>query len=105
MHAVIIKVVMNDREAILRALPGVVIPLVQRNPGLIHGYITMRDSTGMGFWLVDSEEHANLMYTEVEARRDKLPPEVTLDSVEVREVVARAEGVMAALAGSVPVVS
>ena len=90
MYAVVIKVIVNDKEAVLQALPDVVVPMVKRNPGLITGYITMKDNTGMGFWVMDSEAAANKMHEEVELRRDSLPPVVTLDSVEVREIVAHA---------------
>jgi hypothetical protein len=91
MHAVVINVILNDREAVLRAVPDMILPRVkERNPELITGYITMKDNTGMGFWVLESEAAANTMREEVELRRDTLPPVVTLDSVEVREVVAQA---------------
>jgi hypothetical protein len=91
MHAVVIRVTINNKEAVLHALPDVILPSVKRNnPGLITGYLSMKDDTGMGFWVLDSEAAATKMHDEVELRRDKLPPEVTLDTVEVREVVAQA---------------
>jgi hypothetical protein len=90
MHAVVIRVTVSDMGAVLEALPERVVPLVFQNPGFVTGYWTVKDMTGLCFVVFDSEDAANFARDKVSAAGQYLPPVVTLDDVEVREVVQHA---------------
>jgi len=65
-----------------------VVPGVSQAPGFITGYWTRKDDSGVGMVVFESEEAAEAMSERVPS----MVPEdvVTLESVEVREVVANA---------------
>ena len=90
MHAVVIRVTVNDMAAVLEALPERVVPLVFQNPGFISGYWTVKDMTGLCFVTFESEEAAQFAHDKIADAGKYLPPVVTLDTVEVREVVQAA---------------
>jgi hypothetical protein len=86
MHAVVVKVTINDREAAEKRLREETIPRVSQIPGVVAGYWTRSDATdGLSMVLFESEETAR-------AAADQVPQMIsealTLESVEVREVVA-----------------
>ena len=88
MHAVVVTVTINDHEAATGHLRESVVPGVSQAPGFITGHWTRKDDSGVGMVIFESEEAA-------EAMRERVPsmvPEdvVTLESVEVHEVVANA---------------
>lgn len=87
MHAVIVKVTVNDREAAERALREEVVPGVSQAPGFVAGYWTRKDSSGLSMVIFESEEAANGMSDRI---RTVLPEAVSLEDIEVREVVAHA---------------
>jgi hypothetical protein len=90
MHAVVIRVTVNDLEGVLEALPDRVVPLVFRNPGFVTGYWTVKDMTGLAFVVFDTEDSANFACEKVRAAGEHMPDVVTLEGVEVREVVQHA---------------
>jgi hypothetical protein len=87
MHAVVTTVTVNDREAATSHLREQVVPGVSQAPGFVAGYWTRKDSTGLAMVLFESEEAANGMSERVPSM---LTDAVTLENIEVREVVAHA---------------
>jgi hypothetical protein len=87
-HAVVVRVTINDREGAQERLKQDVVPGVSQAPGFQAGYWTSKDNTGLAMVIFDSEENA-------QANAERVPamvPEgvVTLEDVEVREVDASA---------------
>ena len=87
MHAVVVRVTINDREAGDRALRENVVPRVSQAPGFVAGYWTRKDNTGLSMVVFESEQGAQAMADQVPSL---VPDAVTLDGVEVREVAASA---------------
>jgi heme-degrading monooxygenase HmoA len=88
MHAVVVKVTVQDPEPALEHLRSNVVPQVSQAPGFINGYWTRGEGNdGLSMILFESEDAAQAASGKIEE-----PPggEVTVDSVEVREVVANA---------------
>ena len=88
MHAVVIRATIGEPELAHKGLQEQVVPRVSNAPGLVAAYWTRSDdkTNGVAMIVFESEEAAR-------AAADQLgsapPPDtVTLDSVEVREVVA-----------------
>ena len=86
MHAVVVKVTINDREAAEKRLREETIPRVSQIPGVVAGYWTRSDgSDGLSMVVFESEETAR-------AAADQVPQMIsealTLETIEVREVVA-----------------
>lgn len=87
MHAVVVKVTINDLEVADRFLRDQVVPRVSQTPGFVAGYWTRKDNTGLSMAVFESEEAAN----QASERVPSLAPDaVTVEDVEVREVVAHA---------------
>jgi len=87
MHAVIVSVTITDPEAAGSVLREQIVPRVSQAPGFVTGHWTRKDNSGMSMIIFDSEEAANGMSEQIAST---VPDEVTLESVEVREVVAHA---------------
>jgi hypothetical protein len=87
MHAVIVKVTVNEPDAGLQELREQVVPGVAQAPGFVAGYWTRKDNTGLSMVVFDSEEAANGMSERISSI---VPGSVKLESVEVREVAAHA---------------
>jgi hypothetical protein len=87
MHAVVVNVTINDREAAERALNEQLVPRVSQIPGFVAGYWTIKDDTGLTMIVFESEDAANAMS---EMARSVVPDAMSLDDVEVREVAAHA---------------
>ena len=86
MHAVVVKVTINDREAAEKRLREETVPRVSQLPGVVAGYWTRSDGPdGLSMVVFESEDAAR-------AAADQVPQmvseSVTLESVEVRQVVA-----------------
>jgi hypothetical protein len=85
-HAVVVKVTINDREAAEKRLRDETIPRVSQLAGVVAGYWTRSDGPdGLSMVVFESEDAAR-------AAADQVPQmvseSVTLESVEVRQVVA-----------------
>lgn len=87
MHAVVVNVTITDPEATEAALREQVVPRVSQAPGFVAGYWTRKANGGLSMSVWESEDAAN---TASEMVRSVVPEGVTVDSVEVREVVASA---------------
>jgi hypothetical protein len=87
MHAVVVKVTLHDREAAEAVLHDRIIPGVSKAPGFVAGYWTSKDNTGLSMLVFESEDAAT---GASEMVRTTLPDAVTLEDVEVREVVGHA---------------
>ena len=87
MHAVIVNVTINDREAAEGELRDKLVPWASQTPGFVAGYWTIKGNTGLTMIIFESEDAANRMNEQV---RSAVPDAMTLDDVEVREVVAHA---------------
>jgi len=88
MHAVVTRVTVNDREAATSRLREQIVPQVSQAPGFVTGYWTRGDDgTGVAMVIFESEDAATNMSERVPSM---LTDAVTLQNVEVREVVANA---------------
>jgi hypothetical protein len=89
MHAVVVRVSISDTEAAQNALNEQVVPRVSQAPGFVAGYWTRSDdgSNGQSMLVFESENAAR---TVADRLGDNVPDGVTLESAEVREVVANA---------------
>lgn len=87
MHAVVIRVTIKDREAAEATLHDEVVPRVSQAPGFVAGYWTRKDDSGMSMVVFDSEDAA---HRAGEMIPSVIPDDVTLEDVEVREVIANA---------------
>jgi hypothetical protein len=87
-NAVVVRVTINDEEAAQRHLREEVVPGVSQAPGFVAGYWTRKEGTGLGMVVFESEDAARAMSDRVPSM---VPDEVvTLEEVDVREVVAHA---------------
>ena len=87
MHAVVVRVTINDREAAESTLREQVVPQVSQAPGFVAGYWTRKDDAGLSMVIFESEEAANGMSERIPS---VVPDTVTLEDIEVREVTAHA---------------
>lgn len=87
MHAVVVKVTISDMEGSVDALRSQVVPRISDAPGFVAAYWTRKDNTGLSMSIWESEDAAN---SASELVRSAAPEGVSVDDVEVREVVASA---------------
>jgi hypothetical protein len=87
MHAVVVRVTINDEEAADRELREQVVPSASQAPGFVAGYWTRRGNTGLSMVVLESVEAAHEVSERIAAT---VPDTVNLEGVEVREVVAHA---------------
>lgn len=88
MHAVVIRVKINDAEAATGELQERVVPRVSQLPGFVAGYWTRgQDGGGLSMVVFDSEDGARAAS---EAIPSGMPAAVELENMEIREVVANA---------------
>jgi hypothetical protein len=86
MHAVVVKVRLSGQPdpTVLREQ---VVPRVKELPGFVAGYWTRKESEGLTMVLFESEENARAASEQVPSM---IPPDVTIEINDVREVVAHA---------------
>jgi heme-degrading monooxygenase HmoA len=91
MHAVVVKVNIDDYEKGRQFLATQVVPRVSQAPGFVAGYWTRSEdgSGGLSMMVFESEDAARGVAQMVESNAPQ-DDGVTFDSVEVREVVANA---------------
>ena len=87
MHAVVVRVTIDDPEAAERALREQTVPGVSQAPGFVTGHWTRKGNTGLSMVIFESEDAANGVSERIRANT---PDGVTVDDVEVREVAAHA---------------
>jgi hypothetical protein len=92
MHAVVVAVKIDPEQsdASRTVLKNEVVPRVSQAPGFSSGYWTAADdqTNGLSMVLFDTKDNAQAAANMVSTM--PLAPGVTIDSVEVREVVAQA---------------
>ncbi|HEY8773729.1 MAG TPA: hypothetical protein VIM05_04085 [Gaiellaceae bacterium] len=93
MHAVVVKVTINDFETARKDLEEQVVPRVKQAPGFVAGYWTRSSdgSNGRAMIVFDSEESAQGATGMIRAAASNEGGGVTLEDVEVREVVQHAD--------------
>jgi hypothetical protein len=89
MHAVLVKVTINDGATAQKGLQEEAVPRLKGTPGFVAGYWTRSDDGGNGqsILVFESEEAARVVAERIPAQ---VPEGVTFVSAEVREVVASA---------------
>ena len=87
MHAVVVSVTINDREAATEHLRSNVVPGVKQAPGLVAAYWVRIDGKGRSMGIFESEEAAQSVADPIP---EMLTDAVTLESVDVGEVVESA---------------
>ena len=88
MHAVVVRVTISDQEVAQRHLEEQVVPGMSQAPGFVAGYWTRKDdNSGLAMVIFESEDAAEAMR---ERAPSMTPDEVTIEDIEVREVVAHA---------------
>lgn len=94
MYAVVVRVTIHDADSTGEVLRSEVVPQVSGAPGFKTGYWTWSTGggalNGLSMIIFDSEENARAAGDRVSAIASSRPDDVTLDGVEVREVVASA---------------
>jgi hypothetical protein len=92
MHAVLVWVRINDFETARKDLQEQVVPRVKQAPGFVAGYWTRSadGSNGRAMIVFDSEETAQGATEMIRAAASNEGGGVTLEDVEVREVVEHA---------------
>jgi heme-degrading monooxygenase HmoA len=91
MHAVVVKVNIDDFEKGRRFLTEQVVPRVSQAPGFVAGYWTRSEdgSGGLSLIVFESEDAARQVAQMIESQ-GMADEGVTLEGTEVREVVANA---------------
>jgi hypothetical protein len=84
-----VRVTINDRDAAQQRLDQDVVPQVSQAPGFQAGYWTWKDNIGLSMVIVDSEDAANQIADRARQMVESIDA-VSLEGVEVREVVAHA---------------
>jgi hypothetical protein len=90
MHAVVVRVKIGDVEIARKGLREQVVPRVTQAPGFVAGYWTGSEDghDGLSMLVFESEDAARAAAEMVST--GNAPETVTLESVEVREVVEHA---------------
>ena len=90
MHAVVVRVTIEDVEAARNHLRENVVPGVSQAPGFVAGYWARKDDSGMGMVIFESEDAANAMVERVPSRCawSKRTP----DTPEIRRKALEAAG-------------
>ena len=90
MHAVVVRVTINDFDGAQHALEEQVVPRASGAPGFVAGYWTRgEDGNGMSMIVFESEDAANAAAQMIQSQGSPSDA-VTLEGVEVRSVVANA---------------
>ena len=88
MHAVVVSVTINDREAATKFLHDELVPQVKQVPGFVAGHwVLIEGERGRATIVFDTEDAALAVAERV---KQSVPDAATLDSAEVGEVVASA---------------
>jgi hypothetical protein len=86
MHAIVVNVSIGDRQAAQGELREQVVPRISAAPGFVAGYwVQLENDKGTSIAVFESEEAARGFASGIQP-----PSAVTLDSVQVGEVVAHA---------------
>jgi heme-degrading monooxygenase HmoA len=87
MYAAVVKVTVDDPESATQELREQVVPRVSGAPGFVAGYWTRKENSGLSMTIWESEDEARSASDRI---RELAPTGVTIDDIELREVVANA---------------
>lgn len=87
MHGVVVRVTITDMDTAEKALREQVVPRVSGAPGFVTGYWLRKENSGLSFAIFETEDAARQASENIQSPD---PDAVTIDEVEVREVVANA---------------
>ena len=94
MHALVVRVAIHNADRTREVLNGQVVPQISGAPGFKTGYWTWStgggDLNGLSMIIFESEEQARTAGDRIKAVAAAAPDDVTLNDVEIREVVASA---------------
>jgi len=92
MHAVVVRVTVNDFEIARPILENEVVPRISSAPGFVAGYWTRSSdgANGLATIVFDSEESAQQGSEMIRAAASNPNGGVSLQDIEIREVVASA---------------
>ena len=94
MHALVVRVTIHNPDRTREVLESQVVPGMSGAPGFKTGYWTWSSDrgelNGLSMIIFDSEGNAREAGDRISAIAANAPDDVTLDGVEVREVVASA---------------
>jgi hypothetical protein len=94
MHALVVRVTIHNADRTREVLNSQVVPQASGAPGFKTGYWTWAtggaETNGLSMIIFDSEENARAVGDRISAIAADSRDDVTLDGVEVREVVASA---------------
>jgi len=94
MYALVVRVTIHDADRVRGTLNSQVVPQTSSAPGFKTGYWTWPtgggELNGLSMIIFDSEENARGAGDRIRAIAASAPDDVTLDDVEIREVVASA---------------
>jgi hypothetical protein len=88
---VVVNATISDFERARQALVEQGVPMVSQAPGFVAGYWTRsEDNRGLSMMVFESEDAARNAAERLRSEGPPDPDAVTIDNVEVREVVAHA---------------
>jgi hypothetical protein len=94
MNALVTRVTIHNADHTREVLTNEVVPQVSGSPGFEAGYWTWStgggELNGLAMMIFDSEENARAAGDVIRAIGANAPDDVTVDGVEIREVVASA---------------
>jgi hypothetical protein len=93
MYALVVHVTIHNADRVRGRLNNEVVPQTSDAPGFQAGYWTWPtggELNGLSMIIFDSEENARAAGDRISAIANSAPEDVTLDDIEVREVVASA---------------
>ena len=94
MHALVVRVTIHNVDRTREVLNSQVVPQVSGAPGFKTGYWTWStgggETNGLSMIIYDSAENARAAGDRLSEIASGAPDDVTIDGVEVREVVASA---------------
>jgi hypothetical protein len=94
MYALVVRVTIHNADRTREVLNGQVVPQASGAPGFKTGYWTWStgggELNGLSMIIFDSEENARAVGDRISAIAADASDDVTLDGVELREVVASA---------------
>ena len=91
MHAVVANATIHDFDVARKGLQEQTVPGVSQAPGFVAGYWTRsEDNRGLAMVVFESEDAARAVAEQLRSQGPPDPEAVTIDNVEVREVVANA---------------
>jgi hypothetical protein len=90
MHAIVVQVNIRDYDRGREMLENEIVPRVKGAPGFVAGYWTRsEDNRGLSMMVFESEDAAQTVKGMIESNQPE-DDSVSIESVEVREVVASA---------------